>query len=64
MKSLTVGDLRKALEGVPDNLKVRIDSDTGLDQGVGVGIVESAQRMQYENIDYFSIYANDVCCEY
>lgn len=33
MKVLTVGELRKAIEGVPDNLEVRLSSDTGVDQG-------------------------------
>lgn len=31
-KALTVGELRKALEGVPDDLKVQLSSDTGVDQ--------------------------------
>ncbi len=30
-KALTVGELRKALEGVPDDLKVQLSSDTGVD---------------------------------
>ena len=34
-KPLTVGELRKALDGVPDDLEVRISSDTGVDQGEG-----------------------------
>ncbi len=32
---LTVGELRKALEGVPDNLEVRLSSDSGVGQGEG-----------------------------
>lgn len=34
-KVLTVGELKKALEGVPDNLEVRLSSDTGGRSGNG-----------------------------
>ena len=76
MKKLTVGELRKALEGVPDELFVELDSDSGVDQGMGEIIVESARRIKYElpngqrfedtgetGVDYFSIYGNDHCDE-
>ncbi len=65
-QALTVGELRKALEGVPDNLEVCLSSDTGVDQGEGMIIVEGAERVKYSFlsgetcIDYFSIYANDL----
>lgn len=55
-KPLTVGELRKALDGVPDDLEVRISSDTGVDQGEGEIIVERAFPV---GADYFAIYAND-----
>ena len=70
-KVLTVGELKKALEGVPDNLEVRLSSDTGVDQGMGEIIVEFARRVNYSlpegqhfedgstEVDYFEIYAND-----
>ncbi len=70
-KALTVGELRKALEGAPDNLEVRLSSDTGVDQGMGEIIIESARRVKYglpegkhfedgsTGVDYFDIYAND-----
>ena len=70
-KALTVGELKKALEGVPDNLEVRLSSDTGVDQGEGEIIIESARRVKYDlpvgkhfedgstGVDYFDIYAND-----
>lgn len=70
-KALTVGELRKALEGVPDNLEVQLSSDTGVDQGEGEIIIESARRVKYDlpdgkkfedgstGVDYFDIYAND-----
>lgn len=58
-KALTVGELKKALEGVPDNLEVVLSSDSGVDQGEGQIIVESARRVKYGNVDYFDIYAND-----
>ena len=59
MKELTVRDLRQALKGVPDDIPVRLDSDSGVDQGLGEIIVESARRVTYGSEDYFSIYAND-----
>ena len=66
-KSLTVGELRKALEGVPDNLIVELSSDTGVDQGSGAIVVEQAYRSTYQygdttNLkvsDTFKIYCND-----
>ena len=64
-KELTVGELRKALEGVPDELHIRLSSDTGVDQGRldGEVIVEKARRVKYqisdEVVDYFEIYANE-----
>lgn len=58
-QKLTVGELRKALEGVPDNLEVVLSSDSGVDQGEGEIIIESARRVTYGNVDYFDIYAND-----
>lgn len=59
MQELTVKELRDALEGVPDDLPVRLKSDSGVDQGLGEIIVESARRVAYGSEDYFSIYAND-----
>lgn len=59
MKELTVRDLRQALKGVPDDILVRLDSDSGVDQGLGKIIIESARRVTYGSEDYFSIYAND-----
>ena len=63
---LKVGELKKIIEDVPDELEVKISSDTGVDQGVGEIIVESAMRINYTNtngetIDYFEIYCNDIC---
>lgn len=62
-KPLTVGDLRKALEGVPDELEVQLSSDSGVDQGIGEIVIEMARRVQYDDTDYFEIYANDTCEE-
>ena len=59
MKELTARDLRHALIGVPDDIPVRLDSDSGVDQGLGEIIIESARRVKYGSEDYFSIYAND-----
>ena len=70
-KALTVGELRKSLEGIPDDLEVRLSSDTGVDQGMGEIIMESARRVKYDlpegkhfedgstGVDYFDVYAND-----
>ena len=59
MKEITVRDLRSALIGVPDDIPVRLDSDSGVDQGLGEITIESARRVTYGSEDYFSIYAND-----
>ena len=74
MKELTVKDLKKALEGVPDNLKVKLSSDTGVDQSDfdGIIVVEDAYRSHYKlpdgqkfddtgdnEVDEFIIYVND-----
>lgn len=72
-KVLTVGELRKALENVPDELEVQLGSDTGVDQGLGVIVVTKARRVKYDlpegeqfedtgetNVDYFEIYVNDI----
>lgn len=55
-KSLTVGELRKALEGVPDELEVQIGSDT-LSPRI---VVELARHIQFDDVNYFEIYVNDI----
>lgn len=69
--AFTVGQLRKAMEDVPDELEVRLGSDTGVDQGSGRVTVDGAWRTKYDlpegqtyedgstGVDYFTIYAND-----
>lgn len=64
MKILTVGELKKAIDGVPDEIEVRLSSDTGVDQGEGEIIVESAMYIKYNSsdgtpVEHFDIYAND-----
>lgn len=74
MRLLTVGELKKSLEGVPDNLEVKLSSDTGVDQSDFGGdiIIEDAYRVHYKlpdgekfddtgdnEVDYFAIYCND-----
>lgn len=67
-KRLTVGELRKALEGVPDELEVHFSSDT--EEAYEI-VIEQAWRMKYElpegkrfddtgetGVDYFIIYGN------
>ena len=68
VKELIVGELRKALEGVPDDLPVKLSSDTGVDLGEGIIKIESARRINYNipngrAVDYFEIYANDTAYE-
>lgn len=60
MQELTVRDLRHALVGVPDDLPVRLSSDTGVDQGYGDIIIEEARWIRGEE-GWFDIYANDHC---
>lgn len=60
MQELTVKDLREALEGVPDDLPVRLSSDSGVDQGYGEIIVEKARWIKGED-GWFDIRANDHC---
>lgn len=67
-KRLTVGDLRKALEGVPDELEVHFSSDT--EEAYEI-ILTMARRVKYDlpdgkkfddtgetGVDYFDIYGN------
>lgn len=58
--TLTVKELREALEGVPDDLPVRLSSDSGVDQGYGDIIIEKACWIKGED-GWFEIYANDHC---
>lgn len=73
MNKLTVGELKKALENVPDELEVELWSDSGVDQdnyGDDFVVIENAYRHTYElkegrtfedgtnKVDYFVIYAN------
>lgn len=70
-EKLTVGKLKKALENVPDELEVKLWSDSGVDQCDDYEVVvEDAFRHQYtlpdgktyedgtNSIDYFVVYAN------
>ena len=73
MSKLTVGKLRKALEGVPDDLEIELWSDSGVDQCEYDDcevVIEDAYRHQYklhngetfedgsDEEDCFVIYAN------
>ncbi len=72
MSKLTVRELKKALENVPDELEVELWSDSGVDQSDDDSevVVEDAFRHQHKlpeeqtyedgtnSIDYFVIYAN------
>lgn len=73
-RKLTVGELRKAMEGVPDELEVQFSSDT--EEAYEI-IIESATRVKYDlpdgqrfddtgetSVDYFSIYGNAADEEY
>ena len=67
-KRLTVGELRKAMEDVPDELEVRFTSD--MEEAYEI-VIESAHRVKYElpngqrfedtgetGVDYFAVYGN------
>ena len=60
-KRLTVGDLKKKLQDVPDWVPVELVSDTGVDQGLGDIVVEDAyyQSPYYNNYRCFCIVAED-----
>lgn len=64
-KKLTVCELKKSLENVPDDLLVELSSDSGVDQGDGKIIIEDAYRVTVKSEektteDYFVIYANEI----
>lgn len=74
-KELTVGELKEKLKDIPDNLIVRLSSDTGVDQSEDYEIkVLDAWRHHYtlpdgktfedgsNEVDEFHIYANHVEC--
>lgn len=54
---MTVGELKAALENIPDNLEVKFDSDS--EEAYEI-ILEKAYRVKYEypGADYFCIYGN------
>ena len=67
MKDLTVGELKKVLENVPNDTIVVLSSDTGVELGRLGGniVVESAHYTHFtsstgEHIKFLSIYANEV----
>lgn len=45
MKKLTVGQLKKALENVPDELEIELESDSGVDDGPEEIVVNEAHRV-------------------
>ena len=58
-KRLTVGELKKALEGVDDNIEVELSSDSGVDQcGDGEVIVEKAyyQKVHWGPTDNLNVF--------
>lgn len=58
MKKLTVKELKKVLENVPDNLEVTIWSDSGVDQCEFDDDCEVVVEDAFVNKDEFVIYAN------
>ena len=64
VKELTVGDLRRAIDGVADDVPVILSSDTGVDQGDGPVIISDASYIEYNNIRYLSIQADYVAEQY
>lgn len=65
-KCLTVGKLKSVIADLPDDLEVKLSSDTGVDQGQMGGriVIEDARRVKYETAhfkyDYLDIYANEI----
>ena len=63
---LTVGKLKSVIADLPDDLEVKLSSDTGVDQGQIGGriVVEDACRVKYETAhfkyDYLDIYVNEI----
>lgn len=67
MRRMRVGELKQALENIPDNLEVRFDSDS--EEAYEI-FLEKAYRVKYElpegqqfddgttSVDYFCIYGN------
>lgn len=53
---MTVGELKKLMKDVPDDTKVELASDTGVDQG-SEGIIVVEQAFYSRNIFY--IYCNE-----
>lgn len=65
---LTVGQLKKALKDIPDDLEVYLSSDSGVDQcDNGEIVIEEAKRITLDfgatYIDRFDIYCNIVSDE-
>lgn len=58
--ALTVGELKKALEGVPDRLEIKISNDIDLDQGKGPIVVGGGYMVKYKIgkvvKDYYALY--------
>lgn len=63
MKNLTVGELKEALKDVPNDVIVRLTSDTGVDQGQCGGkiVIEDAYYTHYTVED---AYYDDTVGEY
>ena len=67
-QNLTVGKLKSIIADLPDDLELKLSSDTGVDQGEGDIIIEDVYRVTYEHkyfgkIDYVAVYANDIIDE-
>ena len=63
---LTVGKLKSVIADLPDDLEVKLSSDTGVYQGQIGGriVVEDARRVKCETshfkYDYLDIYVNEI----
>lgn len=61
-KKLTVGELKKALENVPDELEIELWSDSGVDQ-CDYDDQEVVVEKAWSNENEFIIYANFIDSE-
>ena len=56
---MTTGQLKETLKDLPDDLEIRLSSETGVDQGEGTIMIDGWYRVTCGNEDYFAVQANE-----
>lgn len=56
---MTTGQLKETLKDLPDDLEIRLSSETGVDQGEGTIVIDGWYRVKCGDADYFVIQANE-----